>query len=125
MSQKIKAISQIVLITLISLGTNILVALLNLKIPSTILGIIVVFFLLQTKIIRLEWIEEGANWLVGNLMLFLIPSAVGVIQYQNILSENGLRLIAVIIISSVTVMVLTAVFADTISWQKRKGSNTL
>lgn len=125
MSQKIIAISQIILISLISVGSNKLVDLLNLKIPGTILGIIVVFLLLQTKVIRLQWIERGANWLVSNLMLFLIPSAVGVIQYQNILSKNGLSLIAVIIISSVTVMVFTAIFSENISRDKGKETSTL
>lgn len=120
MTQVIKAIIQITILFLISLSTNEFVNFFNIKIPGTILGIIVVFFLLETKLIRLEWIETGANWLVGNLMLFLIPSAVGVIQYKNILSENGLSLIAVIIISSVIVMTFTGLFAENLPSQKKK-----
>lgn len=125
MNQVIKAVTQIIILFLISLSTNKFAVFFNLKIPGTILGIIVVFFLLQTRVIRLEWIETGANWLLSNLMLFLIPSAVGIIQYMNILSENGLSLIAVLIISSVIVMIFTGLFAENISRRKGKEQNTL
>lgn len=57
-------------------------------------------------------------------MLFLIPSAVGVIQYKTMLSENGLSLIAVIVISSVVVMVFTGLFAQNIQSNKEKEKNT-
>lgn len=124
MTQVFKMITQIILLFLISLAANTLVNFLNLKIPGTILGILVVLFLLETRIIRLEWIETGANYLVGNLMLFLIPSAVGVIQYRHILSENGLSLMAVIIISSIIVMVFTGLFAENMPKPKGKEQNT-
>jgi holin-like protein len=125
MTQVIKAITQIVLLFLISLSTNKVVEFLNIKIPGTILGIIVVFFLLQVRVLRLEWIETGANWLLGNLMLFLIPSAVGIIQYSNLLSEVGISLILVLFIGSIIVMVSTGLFAENISKLKRKEPNTL
>lgn len=125
MTQIIRMITQIIILFLISLSTNKFADFVNLKIPGTILGIILVFILLETKIIRLEWIETGANYLVGNLMLFLIPSAVGVIQYKDLLSENGLTLIAVIIISSITVMVFTGLFAQNMPRGKRKEQNSL
>ncbi|MEA4900933.1 CidA/LrgA family holin-like protein [Desulfitobacterium sp.] len=124
MPQIIKAITQIIILFLISLCTNQIADYFNLRIPGTVLGIIVVFFLLETKLIRLEWIETGANWLVSNIMLFLIPSAVGVIQYKTMLSENGLSLIAVIVISSVVVMVFTGLFAQNIQSNKEKEKNT-
>ena len=41
------------------LGMDQLAAWLNIGIPS-ILGIVVVFILLETKVLRLEWIELGA-----------------------------------------------------------------
>ena len=125
MTQGIKAITQIFILFLISLSINKTVDLFNLKIPGTILGIMVVFFLLQTKILRLEWIESGGNWLLGNLMLFLIPSAVGIIQYTHLLSENGIRLMTVLVIGSTVVMVLTGLFAENISKHKGKEQNTL
>lgn len=123
MTQVIKAITQIILIFAISLSVDKFIDLFNLKVPGTILGIIVVFFLLQTGVLRLEWIETGANWLLGNLMLFLIPSAVGIMQYLHILSENGLSLIAVIVFSSVIVMVFTGLLAENISGRKGKEQN--
>jgi holin-like protein len=121
MTQAIKGISQMIILFLLSLVINKFVDWVNLKIPGTILGIIIVFLLLQTRVIRLEWIETGANWLLGNLMLFLIPSAVGIVQYTNILSENGLSLIAVLVIGSIIVMALTGLFAQNFSIGKRKG----
>ncbi len=125
MTQVIKATAQIVILYLVSLGINKIVDLFDLKIPGTILGIIIVFLLLQGRVLRLEWIEIGGNWLLGNLMLFLIPSAVGIIQYAGLLSEDGISLIMVLVIGSILVMVLTGLFAENISKLKGKGQHTL
>lgn len=125
MTKHLKTFMEIILLYLISISIDHVVNFFNIEIPSTILGILVVFLLLQTGMIRLEWIETGANWLLGNLMLFLIPSAVGIIQYLNLLSEYGLSLMAVIVTGSFTVMVLTGLFAENLSRRKGKEQNTL
>ena len=68
----------------------------KLPIPSSLAGIIIVFLLLQTKAIRYEWFETGSNWLLAELLLFFIPSAVGIIDYQYFFETCGVKLLCAI-----------------------------
>ncbi|MCI1593654.1 CidA/LrgA family protein [Heyndrickxia oleronia] len=91
---------------------------LHLNIPGSILGLVILFILLQTKVVKLKWIEVGGNWLVAELLLFFVPSAVGIIQYKHLLMDNGLKIIAVIVISSAIVMICSGLLAEKMAKQK-------
>ena len=92
------------------------------SVPGSILGILVIFILLETHIIRLEWIEIGATWLLAELLLFFIPAAVGVMKYIPMLQSNGIQILLVVILSTFIVMVSTGLMASKIS--KRKEQRT-
>lgn len=123
MATAIKGAGQVILLCIFSLGMNKLVDILHWKIPSSIVGIVVVFILLQTKIIRLEWVELGAQWLLAELLLFFIPSAVGIIKYQHILVDDGIRVLFVIILSTMMVMTCTGLLAKKIAERKEQKSS--
>ncbi|NMA69042.1 MAG: CidA/LrgA family holin-like protein [Desulfitobacterium sp.] len=125
MKRTLITIGQIFVLMLISLCVNKIIHIFNLNIPGSILGIIVVFLLLQFKIIPLKWIESGGNFLLTHLMLFLIPSAVGIIQHGNILRSDGLSLFAVIIFGSIIAMVVTGLFAEKFFESKRKEQGSV
>jgi len=93
---------------------------LHIKIPGSIIGIFVVFFLLQTKIIPLKWLDLGASWLIAELLLFFVPSAVGIINYKDLLVSDGWRIIIVILIGTVIVMACSGLLAKKISERKGK-----
>jgi len=114
MSRLLKAISQVILLSVIAFAMNRLAAWLHLPIPGSILGIILVFTLLKCKIIRLSWVEEGANWLLAEIVLFFIPIAVGIMEYKNMLLHDGFRIVIVIVISTALVMSATGLIAQQI-----------
>ncbi|KHD86759.1 CidA/LrgA family protein [Heyndrickxia ginsengihumi] len=105
---------QVLLLLLFTKAMNWFVYLLHLPLPGNILSMMILFVLLQTKIIKLAWIEFGANFLLAELLLFFIPSAVGVIKYKTLLLENGLEIMAVLITSLITVMIGSGWIADEI-----------
>jgi len=96
---------QIAALYAISYGANGLVAWLKLPVPGSMVGIALLFGLLQAKVVRLEWLEEGAKWLHSEMLLFFIPATVGIMQYAGLLRTNGLA-VAVSVVGS-TVLVLT------------------
>ncbi|GGE34532.1 holin-like protein CidA [Pullulanibacillus camelliae] len=100
----IKGILQIAFFIFVSLIMNEITQLFHLKIPGSILGIILIFILLKTKILPLKWVDIGANWMLAELLLFFIPSAVGIIQYKTLLFQNGLQVITLVILSTGLVM---------------------
>ena len=110
---------QVAFFILMSVLMNLLVSALGWKIPGSILGMFVVFFLLQAKILRLEWIETGAAWLLAELLLFFIPPSVGIVSYQSLMLHEGLQIVLIIVIGTAFVMVWSGLIAQSIS--KRKG----
>lgn len=119
----IKIIAQVCAFCLFSIAMNKLVEFLHWDIPGSILGVVLLFALLQAKIIRLEWVEVGGNWLLGELLLFFIPSAVGIVQYKEFLMSNGVFILIAIILGTMIVMAFTGVLADKIAG--KKGENRI
>lgn len=111
----IKAFLQVGVLLAATLVGNELTQMLHLKIPGSMVGILLVIILLQAKVIRLEWIESGANLLIAELMLFFIPSAVGVMQYKQLMVVDGMRFELVILLSTLTVMVCTGFLSEMVS----------
>lgn len=56
---------QIALLFIFARLINWVTAALHINIPGSIIGIVILFTLLHFKIIKLEWIELGARWLLG------------------------------------------------------------
>lgn len=111
---------QIAILFFISMAMNKIVDLLHLNIPGSILGIIVIFTLLKTGVLKLEWIEKGANWLLAELLLFFIPSAVGIMKYIPMLESDGVRILIVVIFSTFIVMASSGLTASRIAKRKEK-----
>lgn len=76
----------------------------NLPIASGILGFFMLLFFLEMRWLNLENIAEGADVLLGELLLFFIPPVVGVIQYQELLIISGWKILVAILISTTLVM---------------------
>jgi holin-like protein len=90
-----------------------------LPIPASMFGLCLLFLALYIKIIKLEWVEKGANWLLAELLLFFVPSAVGIVNYDEILSVEGAEIVGLIGISTIFVMGITALIAERITGGKR------
>jgi holin-like protein len=114
---------QVAGLMLFSLLINAVTPLLHLPIPGSILGMIILFLLLEFGVIRLSWVEVGASWLLAELLLFFIPSAIGVMKYANILETDGLRILAVVILGTFVVMASSGLLTSRIYKAKeRRGS---
>ena len=87
-------------------------------------GVVVIallFGLLQLGVLRLEWIESGANLLLAELLLFFIPSAVGVVQYRSLLFSHGIAILIVVVAGSVVIMAGSGLLATQLAWTRRKS----
>ncbi|WP_379130118.1 CidA/LrgA family holin-like protein [Paenibacillus sp. sgz500958] len=95
---------QVTGLTVFALLINSLASLMHLPIPGSIFGMILLFILLELGVVRLNWIDIGGAWLLAELLLFFIPSAVGVMKYTTLLETDGLRLLAVVLVGTFVVM---------------------
>lgn len=123
MKQTGKIVFQVLILLLFALLMNGMTNLLHLPIPGSILGMVVLFILLQTGVIKLSWIEAGASWLLAELLLFFIPSAVGVMNYFDMMKQDGLSILLVILISTFLVMAVSGLVASIMTKRKEKKQN--
>lgn len=86
----------------------------QIRIPFSggVLGLGIVLFLLKTKRIQLEYIKSGAKLLLKDMLLFFIPAVLAVLEHQEFLGILGLKLFLVIMISTITVILVTAFIVD-------------
>lgn len=110
---------QVAAITGLFLLGNAISSYANLPLPGSIIGLILLFLLLVLKVVKVEWIEQGAHWLLAEFLLFFIPSAVGVVNYQKMLGGQWMKLLAVIALSTITVMAATGLTAQWIAKRRK------
>ena len=80
--------------------------LLPLPIPASVYGLIIMLICLFTKIIKLNQIEDVANWLIIIMPLLFVPSAVSLINVADTLLQDILIISVITLVSLIIVMVL-------------------
>ena len=83
---------------------DLLVRLLGWDFPSSVVGLFVLFALLQSGLARLRDVEGVSNVIMGNLTLFFIPPTVGVMAYYRDVLPYAWIIVAAIALSTVLVM---------------------
>ncbi|WP_130833400.1 CidA/LrgA family protein [[Erwinia] mediterraneensis] len=89
-----------------------LVSKLHLPLPANIVGLVLLLLLIMTRIVPVKWVRSGANWLLGEMLLFFIPAVVAVVNYGDLLRLEGWRIGLVIAISTLLVLASTALVVD-------------
>lgn len=80
--------------------------------PGAVLGLMLLAIALFTGIIKIQWVETGADALLKNLMLFFVPALVGVIDLLPILGHHTLNYLLAIVISLITVLAVSGITAN-------------
>lgn len=108
--------SQIILLALIWISADFVSRHYLPQVPSSLLGLGCVLVLLALRVIRRDWLAHGAGWLISEMLLFFVPAVIGIIQYPDLIRENGLAILVVILGSTVCVMGSTALAVD-LTWR--------
>lgn len=100
MRRLIKIILQVTLIYGITLLGIWLREVFHIPIAGSIVGLALLFCLLLFKVIPEHWIEVGANKLINVMVLFFVPSIVGIMDIANQIDPTYIFLAILIIIST-------------------------
>ena len=82
------------------------------KVPGTIVGMIILFLLLQFKILKEETIKDVADFLLSNMAIFFVPAGVSLINSLGLISENMVVLLLSITVATVIIMLATGKVVD-------------
>ncbi len=86
-------IKQILVIVTIAFIGNTVATNMQLPIPGTVLGLILLFIALLTKIIKPPQVEDTAKFIVGNLSIFFIVPTVGTMLYLDLLASQLVQIL--------------------------------
>ena len=71
----------------------------GLPVPGNILGIVVIFTLLCCGVLREQWIDTAAPFLLKHMMFFFVPLTVGLMDCYEVFFDHGLVLIVALVVS--------------------------
>lgn len=89
-------------------------------IPGSIIGMVLLFILLQFKVIKLEKVNEISDFFLDNMAIFFIPAGVSLINSLNLIIDNIFVLIVSIVISTAMVMYITGIVVEKMIQKKIK-----
>lgn len=89
----------------------------GIKLPPSILGLLILFTLLQMGKVKAEWFKPITDFLMGNLMLFIIPPCVALVEHLDLLAKDVWVIIIATASSSILVMFATA---KTHEWLRKR-----
>lgn len=79
----------------------------HIPLPSSILGMLILTLLLQLKVIRLEWVQGLADFLVANIGFFFVPPGVAIMCYFDIIKAQFMPILVASVVSTVLVLAVT------------------
>lgn len=98
-----KYLKQFAIILAISFAGELLHSFIPLPIPASIYGIIIMFILLETKIVKLEQVRETGLFLISMMQLMFIPSTVGLIDSWDVIKQSWPAYLAIIVLTTALV----------------------
>lgn len=107
-----KYFKQFGIIAGVSFVGELLYAILPFPIPASVYGLVIMVILLMTHIVKLEMIEETADFLIGMMGIFFVPSSVGLMTSIGAVKGSIVQLLVMCAISTVVVMVITGLTAQ-------------
>ena len=103
--------------------SEIISKLLNLPVPGSIIGMILLFVLLTSNIIKIEKVENLANFFLDHLAFFFIPASVGLMTSFGALKGSILKIVILCILTTIIVLSATALTVEFICKKKSKLEN--
>ena len=115
-----KYIKQTSIILGICFVAELLEHLIPLPVAASIYGLIIMLAALMTKVIKLEDVEDVADFLTGNLAIMFIPATVGIMDSVDEMKKMFIPLVVISVVTTLLIMSVTGWVAQAI--MRRKGN---
>ena len=85
-------------------------------VPASLIGMLALLGLLGSGALDVRLVQRGAGWLLAEMLLFFVPAVVALLAHPEFLGLTGVKVLFVILGSTVMVMLATAL---TVEWGLR------
>lgn len=79
----------------------------GIKLPGSIIGMLLLTAILQMGWIKLEWIKGISDFLVSHLGFFFVPPGVALMLYFDVIAAEFWPIVIATIVSTILVLVVT------------------
>ncbi len=86
--------------------------------PASVLGMLLLFLLLNTKILKAKQIESVCNFLLTNMLMFFVPVSVGIMTTYSVIAQNWFSIVVIVVISTICVLVTVGYIAQKMEKKK-------
>jgi holin-like protein len=86
---------------------ELVVFLTGVKLPSCIIGMLLLTLFLRLGWIKLEWVQGMSDFLVANLGFFFVPPGVALMLYFDLIEAQLVPIVVATVVSTVVVLVVT------------------
>jgi len=112
LSASFLTLCQVFVLALVWFAADYMVRAFHLPIPANLTGLLLLLALIFSRIVNVEWLRRGATWLLAEMLLFFVPAVVAVVNYQDLLKQEGARIMLVLVVSTISVIAATALVVD-------------
>ena len=86
---------------------ELIVWLTGIAIPSSIIGMLFLAALLQTKVVKEEWVKGMSDFLISNMGFFFVPPGVALMLYLDIIKAEFIPIVVATVVSTILVLIVT------------------
>lgn len=86
---------------------ELIIYLTDIKLPSSIIGLIALWVLLQTQTVKVEAIRDISNFLMRNMGIFFVPPCVAMLNYFDLIRASFVPLLVATLLSTIFVVCIT------------------
>jgi holin-like protein len=79
----------------------------GIPLPGNVIGLALFTAALFARLVKLEWVEESAQFLLKHMMLFYVPVIVGTIAFVPFIINNGVPIMLSLIFSTLVTVLVT------------------
>ena len=109
-----KYVKQFLIILIMAVLGGILNWLIPLPIPATVWGMLLMFIALMCGLVKLEQVEDTADFFMGIMPMLFVPLAVGLMDTWQILADYAMPIIIIVVASFFICYAVTGKSADII-----------
>lgn len=99
-----KYLRQFMIILLVSFVGELLKYAIPLPVPASIYGLVILFILLETGMLKLDAVKDTAIFLIEIMPLMFIPAGVGLMESWGDLNSMLVEVLVITVVSTVLVM---------------------
>lgn len=91
---------------ILSIGISVILP--EFPVPTPLIGLVLLFIALVSGLVKLEQVESLSTDLIGLIGLLFVPSGISLISSLTLFKQEGIKIIVVVIISTVVLLLSVA-----------------